>query len=286
MGNARGVKAVIKAVLPSPVLSSLRYMQWLTNDLIADVTGSRDPMIPPTRHMFDGTRTVEAFKADGEEFVGFYTSLCGIKPDAKILDVGSGIGRNTLPLLKLLSDEGRYEGFDIIKQGVDWCNEKIASKRPNFRFQLADVYNKHYNPGGKYKSSEYRFPYEDNTFDLVALSSVFTHMLPADVQNYLKEIARVTKPGGKSLISWFVMNEESLKLVAAGESTQQFTHKGDGYMTVDPETPEIATGFAEEYLRGIYAGYGLKILEPIRPGSWCGRKNFLSYQDLIVAQKQ
>ena len=111
-------------------------------------------------------------------------------------------------------------------------------------------------------------------------------MLPADVQNYLKEIARVTKPGGKSLISWFVMNEESLKLVAAGESTQQFTHKGDGYMTVDPETPEIATGFAEEYLRGIYAGYGLKILEPIRPGSWCGRKNFLSYQDLIVAQKQ
>jgi hypothetical protein len=70
----------------------------------------------------------------------------------------------------------------------EWCQGNISSKYPNFRFQLADVYNTEYNPGGTHRASEYESPYEDESFDFVILTSAFTHMLPEEVSNYLSEI--------------------------------------------------------------------------------------------------
>jgi hypothetical protein len=43
---------------------------------------------------------MDAFKKNGEEFLEIYQKLCGLKPDERVLDVGSGIGRKTLPLTK------------------------------------------------------------------------------------------------------------------------------------------------------------------------------------------
>ena len=279
------VKAVLKKIMPKPVVSAIQYVMHYINDVVDSIAGRRDPLIPPTRYMFDGTQTIEDFKKNGEEFFKYYTGLCGLNPDGKVLDVGSGIGRKTLPLTKYLSEKGGYEGFDIVKFGTDWCSAKITPKHPNFRFQLADVYNEYYNPTGKFEPSKYRFPYEDNTFDLVTLGSVFTHMLPRDVENYLKEVARVMKKGGKSLISYFILNDESLKLVEAGKSTQDFRYKFEGYRTTNPNIPEDSISFPEEYLRALYCRNNLSIIDPIKFGSWCGRTGYLSYQDLIIAEK-
>ena len=41
--------------------------------------------------------------------------------------------------------------------------------------------------------------------DVAFLTSVFTHMLPEDVEHYLDELARVLKPGGRTLITWFLL---------------------------------------------------------------------------------
>ena len=49
--------------------------------------------------------------------------------------------------------------------------------------------------------------------------------------------------------------------------------------------PEDAVAFDEAYIRQIYAACGLEIVQ-IYYGSWCGRKDFLSYQDLILARKR
>jgi ubiquinone/menaquinone biosynthesis C-methylase UbiE len=38
---------------------------------------------------------------------------CGLRPDEKILDVGCGIGRKTLPLTQYLTKGREYEGIDI-----------------------------------------------------------------------------------------------------------------------------------------------------------------------------
>lgn len=43
------------------------------------------------------------------------------------MDIGSGIGRTAVPLTKFLNPDARYEGFDVVKKGVKWCNAKIKT---------------------------------------------------------------------------------------------------------------------------------------------------------------
>ena len=72
------------------------------------------------------------------------------------------------------------------------------------------MFNQKYRPKAKFTASNYKFPYEDNFFDFVILQSVFTHMVLDDMKNYLHEISRVLKKGGRSYISYFILNENSL----------------------------------------------------------------------------
>ncbi len=245
----------------------------------------RDPLIPSTRLMFDGPRSIQDFKKNGADFLEYFINLCNLKPDGKVLDVGCGIGRKTLPLTQYLDSNGEYEGFDIIDLGINWCNKNITSKYPNFHFQKADVLNKYYNPNGKYKASEYKFPFEENYFDLVFLGSVFTHMLPNDLENYLSEVFRVLKSDGRCLISYFLINKNSLASIQSNISSINFQYDLEDYRTTDIDIPEDAVSYKESYIRNLYQKHYLEILEPINFGSWSGRDDYLDYQDLIIAKK-
>ena len=247
--------------------------------------GRHSHMVPPVALMHDGPQSVKEFKQNGAEFLRYYVELCGLRPDEKILDVGSGIGRKTLPLVDYLNERGSYDGLELVKSGVDWCTEKYTRRYPNFRFHLIDVYNELYNPAGRYKATEYQFPFVDGQFDFVVLNSVFTHMVAEEVEHYLSEIARVLKTGGRCLISFFLLNEESLGLIERGQSTIDLRHEIGPARALSRERPELAIGFDEGFVNGLYERLGLGIKEPIYYGSWCGRAEYLSYQDLIVAFK-
>jgi len=95
------------------------------------------------------------------------------------------------PLTRYLHEKGAYDGLDIVKQGVDWCNKHIHRRHPNFNFHHADIYNKQYNPNGKLRATDFRFPFPDDSYDFVFLTSVFTHILVDDVEHYTDEIRRV-----------------------------------------------------------------------------------------------
>ena len=203
-----------------------------------------------------------------------------------MLDVGCGVGRMAIPLMRYLDHAGRYEGFDIVANGVAWCQENITPHHPNFRFHLADVFNRHYHPQGKYEAAEYRFPYDDHTFDFVFLTSVFTHMLPQDLEHYMAEIVRVLKPQGRCFITYFLLNAESLSLLAEKKSSIDFAYRGDGYRTIDRQIPEAAVAYDEAVIRQLYHRNGLHIHEPIRYGAWCERENPFHYQDIVIASKK
>ena len=239
-------------------------------------------LVPPTEMMFDGNADLEEFKTNGEKTLWIYKTLCQLKRDERILDVGSGIGRKTIPLTQFLAPPGSYEGIDINSFGVEWCRQRITPRFPNFRFQHIDVANPLYNPGGAGASSEFRFPFADRSFTFVTLMSVFTHMLPRDVEHYLTEVARVLRDG-RCLISYFLLNEDSRRLIAAGKSSLPFGPVQSDYATISPDLPERAIAFHEPFVRAAYEKAGLRI-ERIEYGSWCGRENPLSYQDLIVAR--
>jgi SAM-dependent methyltransferase len=78
------------------------------------------------------------------------------------------------------------------------ARENISGSHPNFDFGIVDIQNGVYNPKGSFKSSDLRFPYPDGSFDVMLPSSVFTHIVPQDVRNYLHEIVRVLKSGGRT----------------------------------------------------------------------------------------
>ena len=268
-----------------PIRALGRYAKYLPKDTWESMRGMRDSLTPPTRLMFDGIPDLAVFKRNGEEFFTHYVRLCALKPDESILDVGCGIGRKTIPLIKYLSDRGKYEGFDVVRSHIGWCQKAISKKHPNFHFQHVPVYNRHYNPSGRNSAEQFRFPFDDETFDFVVLGSVFTHMLPEEVSNYLSEVSRVLRPGGRSLITFFLVNGESVRLMHARKSALEFRNEHAIYRTVSDKVPEKAIAYDESYVMGLYGKNGLDILKPIHYGSWCGRKHFLSYQDLIVAQK-
>src|SRR5262249_5025506 len=119
---------------------------------------------------------------------------------------------------------------------------------------------------------------------LVFLTSVFTHMLAADVRHYLDEFERVLRPGGHCLTTCFLLNEESRAAIAGGRSSMALVHPMADCCTTNCEVPEEAVGFDEGLLLEWIAERGFT-LRGRHYGAWCGRSRFTSYQDILVYQK-
>ena len=263
-------------------MNSVRFARSIGFGVL-DLFTKREPLTPPRHLSFvfgDGNAA-----AIGREFKAHFVTLGGMKPTDAVLDIGCGIGRMAVPLVGYLKS-GHYNGFDTIREGVVWCQGNISTKIPNFQFQHADIYNKSYNPTGSISPSSFRFPYDDNHFDFAYATSVFTHMFPGDIAHYLNETARVLKIGGSCLFTWFILNDESLRLIRQGRSQISMTHElAEGCRTKSARVPEKAIAIPESTVRTIYASAGLEIVEPIQFGSWCGRSNGVSFQDLVIARR-
>lgn len=273
---------MIRKHTPKVVWTGLAKSKAWVLDSVDFAFGLQRDMIPPRRLRFIGSGD---YRATGDEFLGYFQRLCGLQPDHRVLDLGCGIGRMAVPLTEYLSRRGSYEGMDIVPHGIEWCTAHVTPRFPNFRFQVADVYSKFYNPRGRYKASNYRFPFDDNCFDFAFLTSVFTHMLPEEVANYMGELSRVLKRGGKCLITWLMLNAESESLVKQGKSSLDVIHPLGGCRVMNPKIPGEAIAYPEGRVLELYAGAGLLVEPPIRFGSWCGRATFLSTQDICVARK-
>jgi SAM-dependent methyltransferase len=243
--------------------------------------GWREQLIPPDWLDTGGRR--ERFRETGDEFFRYFVELCNLKPDERVLDVGCGTGRMARPLTRYLKG-GSYDGLEIVAPSVRWCR-KAYRRYTGFRFHHADLLNKEYNPAGAVRPSEYCFPFANTSFDFVLLTSVFTHMLRRDVENYLSEIARILKPGGRCLITFFLLNQDSRKLIREKASIHDFRYELPGCFVKREDVPEAAVAYEEGAIRALYSRHGLLIAEPIRYGWWCGREGGLSKQDIIIAGK-
>lgn len=136
---------------------------------------------------------------DHRERVGGYWSLMGglqmellqkhgLAPESKVLDVGCGalrLGRLLIPYL----DEGGYTGVDVswplIKRGLrkEVKASMVQEQRPHLTTEWRNV--------------------ETDSQDMAIATSVFTHIPVTDIQEIMAEAARVLKPGGVFLASYF-----------------------------------------------------------------------------------
>jgi ubiquinone/menaquinone biosynthesis C-methylase UbiE len=225
------------------------------------------------------------FEQIGNLYLDYFKTIGKLKSNDTVLDVGCGTGRMAIPLTKYLDKNTRYEGFDVSKECVLWCKDNISSRYQNFNFQHADTFNTVYNPDGKIQSENFIFPYDSNSFDFIFLISIFTHMLPKDVDHYFSEISRTLKKGGRCFITYFIIDQESAKCIRENKSSMNFFQIGDGIYSTSKDMPEQATAYDEDFIRQLYAKNGLTVNEPVYYGSWCARKNAVSGQDVIIAAK-
>lgn len=257
-----------------------RYLRWMPADL--GRRGGGDGLMPPRRLSFVGRGD---FERTGREYLSHFIELGGLQPGDRVLDMGCGIGRMAIPLVGYLDESGSYAGFDVGRAMIRWCRREITARRPDFEFTWAPVYNQKYNPFGSISAAEFRFPYEDGSFDFVFATSLFTHLVRAETEHYLRETARVLRPGGTCLLTFFLLDQHAEEEMAAGRASFDFRHPIEGGFTTDPGQPEEAIAFQAEDLRAMLDAVGLKVQEPIRFGLWSNHPGGPAGQDTVIARR-
>jgi SAM-dependent methyltransferase len=259
-----------------------RKVYFAPIDIYESLLGTRHKYQPPKGSIYIGSGD---FIGQGQHQLQLLIRHINLKPDDVVLDIGSGIGRTAVALTTFLYKNGRYEGFDVVKSGVDWCNQKIKKDFPNFNFNYVPLQNDLYNEA-TVRATEFAFPYASSIFSKAFLFSVFTHMQIEEIEHYLSEISRVLSPNGQCLASFFIFDDHSVKQLDANTNFR-FPVVGDGYRLMDPNVKAANVAIHNSRLQSMAHEAGLKI-EKIEFGYWrtdVQKTDGLDFQDMVVFAK-
>jgi SAM-dependent methyltransferase len=249
-------------------------------DLRERLGRGRDPLVPPRRIRRVGHAD---FASSGDALLGHLVTLGGLQPAERVLDVRCGWGVAARPLAGYLDADGRYDGFDVDREAIGWCRRRYR-RHPNLRFTVADVHDRHFNPGGRYSAAEYRFAHADASVDVVLMASVLTRLLEAEAEHHLAEAARVLAPGGRVLAGVFLLDDDSRAAIAEGRAGLPFLDPGQHVAVLSEELPDEAVAYDTRWLQERLADGGLE-LATVQQGSWSGREDAGSFEDLVVARR-
>jgi SAM-dependent methyltransferase len=186
----------------------------------------------------------------------------GLRPDDRVLDIGSGVGRVAIPLTAYLTSSGVYTGVDMWRDGVDWCAKAITPRFANFTFRHLDVFHDDFNLSATTSITDVRLPVQDASEDFVVLGAI-NHLTAPELRTMVREAGRVLRPGGTYLGTWFVVDEDSRALVPPAAST----------VACDRAVMEQTLVEASLELRALH------------PGSWRAAEGSLTHQDVVIAGK-
>lgn len=223
----------------------------------------------------------QKFDTLGRLFADELVRLAAVEPSSKVLEIGCGVGRNAFGLAPVLA-QGGFTGVDIDKPSIDGVARTRLALDHGFTFAFIDVKNSEYNPDGAYEAADYRFDFDDASFDVVFLVSVVTHILPPDFEHYVSEIARMLRPGGRIAFTTFLMDD------GAEFDGRPFAYGEGPWRSTNKEIPEICVGYFLNYLHDVLAKNGFANVQQAmsqKRGSLPGRAMTPLGQDLVVAVK-
>lgn len=108
----------------------------------------------------------------------------GLRPDHNFLDLGCCFLRGTVDLVDYL-EEGRFYGIDVSSANIRKAKERVSRQCHN-RPNLA---------AGSLLGISKIWP--TVKFDFILAASVFTHLLPTEIEESLREVGRVLGDKGK-----------------------------------------------------------------------------------------
>jgi len=196
----------------------------------------------------------EFFATGREEIRGVLADLDKLRlsvPRRRALDFGCGVGRLSQALAEQFDE---VHGVDISPSLLE--NAKRFNRFPNkCTFHL---------------NAENGLPmFESNYFDLVYSCITLQHIEPRFAKNYIREFARVARPGGAIVFQalrpvWW----RALVPEAAVGVWRRFKHGGKPYIGMFAMSHRTITGALES------AGARVVHVAPL----WCENKRFLSFQ--------
>ncbi len=193
-----------------------------------------------------------------------------------IVDIGSGCGRWAHWLrdynFRGRTFIGRYIGIDIDAEAIAWCEEHYDPEY--FRFHHSTDASVSYHQDGE-KNAHYRIPEPDETVDLVVSNSLLTHVLEAELENYIRESYRLLRPGGAMMHSHFNMDY----LPASYGTRHTFQHTIGNARVESLGQPEAAVAYRTEFLFRLAREAGFKTSEIVyMPGG-------AQHQPMLLSKK-
>jgi SAM-dependent methyltransferase len=260
---------------------ALDYLAAAHIDLRLWLTGKSDPELPPLRMRFVG---MGDFREIGEELAGLLVRYGGLRPADRVLDIGCGIGRVAIPLTRILDSGATYDGFDIVKRGIDWCRRHVTPRHPNFRFHLVDVRSSEYRDRGGADASHFRFPFADQAFDFAFATSLFTHLQFAETRQYLRESFRVLAPGGRLFATFFLLDDFAKESLPSRDPRFRFSFGSGSVRLSNPDNPAAGVAIEQSAALDLIREAGFAS-QQIHYGQWCGRPGGVTFQDVVVCTK-
>lgn len=163
------------------------------------------------------------------EFLGEIPARRGIGPGSRLVDVGSGKGKQLVELAGRLGCH--VIGLDPLDQNLELASERLRKASLAERATLL-------------KGSIGKIPLEDASVDFVWCLDMFNHV--EDIDGALKECARVLKPGG-SMMNCSAVATDLLE----PREAQRVTHR----LGINPDT------LSPERMAAAYRAAGLDVVE-------------------------
>lgn len=252
---------LIRKMVPSMPVVARWPMVPRVLDLVDRVVNHNDPrydtLPPASLRMRIGVsnhilRNASVFD-EGQDFIDQLVERNLVADGARILELGSGVGRNLMALRSRV-DFDSYDGIDVDADMVRWDNDHLADERA--RFHHADLFSAVYNPGGQ-SITGYRLPVAGASIDFSLAVSVFSHLLASDTRHYAGELGRVTADGGYGSYTFFLLDHLAGRL----DDRWTFQHERDGCWVENTRYPEAAVAYHQDDVVDMFSRQGFVLVD-------------------------
>lgn len=145
-------------------------------------------------------RTV--FSLSGTVYAGRFIQASGLRPDERVMEVGSGLGKILTASQRRVRAEQPYVGIDLSYQMVRRARRGQESRRPSLHFLVA---------------SALQMPFRRQSFDVVLLSHVAKYLTDPQLRQVLAQVKELLRPGGRFVLwefrpyAWGAINRTILR---------------------------------------------------------------------------
>ncbi len=196
------------------------------------------------------------FIRDGNELWLLFLSRKYCTSNSDVVELGCGCGRVARPLRDPPWSpwfEGTYVGVDIDNEMIEYCRNNFPAGR--FQFILSPHNSKTYSQDNSCATSITAFELTiapPGSKDFVYSLSLYSHLLEAEVVDYLRETYRILRDDGIMYMTFFCIEHVELG------RRWTFQHRRGNAYVESTRYPEAAVAYHEAFMTKLVANCGFQ----------------------------